>query len=751
MTQGKDPVQDADGSSQALPLWYAEIPAADRSEDFHQEVGKAHVFLCERGMKQLIISFGHTEDTDHRELDWPAWTDRLARQHDWSHLAITAPRGSWFRDAHLIETLQKLRDLGFFKRFGNVTLFGAASKGGGFAALAFAPLCPGAVVLAFDAQSTLKPSAVPWEDRFSTQTPGAWSLPYSDTARALTATRRAYVAYDPFERRDARHVARLPAKRVTPLRAFGLYDDIGIALKRLGLMDEILVAAVAGTLEPAGWYAMLRKRRDLYLYRCVMEDHLAARNKTVLSVSMVNAFRRRNRQRKAQATQATQATQAGIAPPSPPPQQEKSPDPFVPPPTLPDRPSSPALAGRRYPRTLGNVWALRDEPTGFRYMSDQYEGRTMGFEERNEITLGETHPLAIGMAALGHRVGVARPLPEDYRYHVVDAALAGHIAPFQAKSHGVIAQRHAAARRHTHRTILALSTAQAGITQDEATPQGAPYDALLQQIGAAREVLQGWNKGFHLDRIALSLLSGAPGTSLQAALQHYGDVAHSLRHDAAVAAGQASFPHIVVSQSAGSATDGRSEVILAEGQLDVVHPALGIIVATPQYPFALMPDTTATHDPAAQMLIDELEVLAVETVQDNRRWYCPSMQQAFGRKRTLVVEFSALGDLVLGDGFHGFAIHCGGTSPDIKQVEVAGTRVTLTLDRDLPEGDAQVTYAWGASRSTGGDNRTANQGALRDSWSGTSVMQPGRTLHRHALAGRVRIMPSDLLSAGRST
>jgi len=734
----------ADTDTHRLPEWYAELPPHQRSEDFHQQIGGCEILLCERGTRQLIISFGHAEDTNHPELDWPAWTDRLAREKDWSHLAIIAPRGTWFRDAHLIESLQQLRDLGFFKRFKHVTLFGAASKGGGFAALAFAPLCPGAIVLAFDAQSTLRPSAVPWEDRFSDQTPGAWSLPYSDTVRALTATRRAYVAYDPFEQRDARHVARLPAKRVTPLRAFGLYDDIGIALKRLGLMDEVLVTAVAGTLEPARWYAMLRKRRDLYLYRCVMEDHLAARNKTVLSESLVNAFRRRNRQRKAQ------TRQAGIAPPSPQ-QQQKSPDPFVPPQTLPDRPGSPALAGRRYPRTLGNVWALRDEPTGFRYMSDQYEGRTMGFEERNEITLGETHPLAIGMAALGHRVGVARPLPEDYRYHVVDATLTGHIAPFQAKSHGVIAQRLAAARRHAHRTILALSTAQAGITPDEAMPHGVPYDALLQQIGAAREVLRGWNKGFHLDRIALSLLSGAPGTSLHAALQHYGDVAHSLRHDAAVAAGQASFPHIVVSQNAGSATDGSSEVILAEGQLDSVHPALGIIVTTPQYPFGLMPDTTATHDPAAQMLIDELEVLAVETVQDNRRWYCPSMQQAFGRKRTLVVEFSALGDLVLGDGFHGFAIHCDGPPPDIKQVDVTGTRVTLTLDRDLPDGDAQVTYAWGASRSAGDDNRTANQGALRDNWSRASVMQPGRTLHRHALAGRVRIMPSDLLSAGRST
>ncbi|WP_299733514.1 hypothetical protein [uncultured Tateyamaria sp.] len=708
----------------SLPAWYAEIPADQRSEDFHQRVGTAELLLCERDTKQLIISFGQAQDTDHPELDWPAWTDRLARQKGWSHLAILAPKDTWFRDPHLIQTLEQLRDLGFFKRFKDVALFGAAKHGGGFAALAFAPLIPSATIIAFDPQSTLRPTSVPWEDRFKPQAPTDWSLPYSDATRALTNTKRAYVAYDPFSRQDAQHVARLPAKRITPLRAVGLVDDIGIALKRLGLLDDLVIAAVAGTLDPADWYPKLRARRDLYIYRRGMEGHLAARGKDARAADFVAAFRKRTRARKAQEEQAPAPA------PAPPKAQTSVPEDF------PDRPEAPALGGRRWPRTLGNVWALRDEPTGFRYLSDQYEGRVMGFEERREVTLGETHPLALGIAAFGSRAGLPRPLPEDFRYHVVDEALSGRAAPCQARSHGAATQRLAAEKRYAYRTLIALSQPQAGIVADEALPESPLYQTLLQRISAARDALQGWNKGFHLDRIALSLLSGAPGTSLQDAIEHYGTVAHALRHDAAVAAGQASFPLIVTSQSAGTARDGRSEVILAEGQLDIAHPALGLIVATPTYPYPLMDDMPATLTPAANMEVDELEALAVAIVQDGGRWYCPSMREAQAMGRTIKVTFSTLAPLVLGDGPHGFALSSEG--PAIAGVQVSGNEATLTLDGDLPDGPMHVTYAWGATAPTG-ENRFANTGAIRDAWTRPSVMQPGTPLHRYALSGRVAI------------
>lgn len=730
-------MQDATISASDLPDWYGEIPPAERGSGLRQLVGQAQILLCDRGTTQLVVTFGHSDDIDHPELDWPAWTDRLIRKRGWSHLAIHAPKGSWYRDAALVDELEKLRNDGFFERFDAVMFFGPAPQGSGFAALSFAALCPGAHVLALDAQSTLDPRTAPWDDRFAAAPGADWTLPFGDAATSLAKAGAAYVVIDPLQRLDRRHLARLPARQVTVLHGVGLYEDIGVALKRMGLLDEIFTAAAAGTLTPATFYPMIRARKDLYLYRQVMERHLDARGKSALKKRFVAAFRKRSRRRKAEAERKkAMPPSAGV----------KAPDKAVPAQTksLPDAPRAPALSGPRYPRTLGNVWGLREGPSGFCYMSDQYQGITMGFEERDEVTLGETHPLAIGMAAFGHGAGVARALPEDFLYHVVDETLTGRIAAMQAKSHGVALQRLAAAKRHAYRTIIALTEPQSGITREEALPDSPKYRALMDRIAAARASLQHWNKRFHLDRISLSLLAGAPATPLNDALDHYGSVAKAMRHDAAVAAGQASFPHIVVSQSAGTATDGRSDVILAEGMLDRLHPTLGFVVATPKYPFALQPDMPATHAAAAQLMIDELEVLAVAALQDNKRWYCPALRQAYGRDERLVVEFAALEDLVLEDGFHGFALEGADNAPQITDVTVRGKTVHLTLDQAPKGADVHVTYAWGAQRSDAGDGRAANQGALRDRWSLPSVLQPGQTLHRHALSGRVRVMTSDL-------
>lgn len=716
-------------SASTLPDWYNQAPEAERNVDLPVKVGQAEMYLCDRGTEQLVVSFGHSDDTNHPELDWPAWTDNLIRQRGWSHLAITAPKGSWYRDAALIAQLEQMRDDGFFRKFAAVTFFGPAPQGGGYAALAFSALRPGAHVLAFDAQSTMHTDTVPWDNRFAAAQELDWSLPFADAAKSLYQGDATYVVIDPLQPLDRRHLARLPAQRLTPLHGMGLYQEIGIAIRRLGLLDDMLFDAAAGCLNAAEFYPKIRARRDLYLYRRVMERHLEARGKAAISKSFVTAFRKRRRLLKAQSQQKANA-------PAPPAAL------FAP--ELPDRPTAPALARPSYPRTLGNVWALQKSASGFNYMSDQYQGMVMGFEERNEVTLAETPPLAIAMAAFGHGAGVPRTLPEDFVYHVVDENLTGRIGALQAKSHGVIRQRLAAKQRHAYRTIIALSEPQSGITREEALPGSPKYQTLIKRIAAARSTLQGWNKRLHIDRISLNLLAGAPSTPLREALDHYAQVAQAMRHDAARAAGQASYPHMVVSQSAGTATDGRAEVILAEGQLDIAHPTLGFVVATPRYPFALVPDMPATHTASAQMLIDELEVLAVAARQDNQSWYCPTLSQAYGRGKQLVVEFSALSDLVLQQGFHGFAITGTENPPEITDVTLRGKKVYLTLDQEPRARDIYVTYAWGAQRAETGDGRSANQGALRDSWAQESILQPGHTLHRHGLSGRVKVMPSDL-------
>jgi hypothetical protein len=701
-----------------IPGWYGEVPTREHGDASGSEAGACRLFLCNRGGERLVVSFAITTEMDHAELDWSATIDRLARSKGWSHLAIYAPPDSGFRDPLLASRLASLRDGGFFARFGSVTLIGASHAGGGHAALAFAPLCPGATVVAFSPNTLLDPS----REQSETGLPEAGRIRSgSDLAEAIADVGRAYVLFDPFDTVDRHSVECLPADRIVRLHGFGLAQDVAVALRRLGHFDDIVAAAIEGTLSPQDFYRMIRGRKNLYIYRRAMEGYLEARGKAGLSAAFTTAFRKRSRLRRVEKQRQRHA---------------------VPPETKSSSIVRPGRVGCRYPRTLGNVWMLEDDGRRFRYLSDQYNGRVMGYEEREGVTLAQTPTLALGILAFGDGVGVPRPMAEGFEWHVVDETLEGHIPAFAARSQAVVRQRMAEGRGQALRTIIALSEAQAGITAAEALPGSVRYRTALERIRSARAVLAGWDKDFFLERIGLSLLAGAPATPFRDAVDHYARVAHEIRRDAAEAAGQASYPRIVVSQSAGSRTDGRSEVILAEGQLDIVQPALGIIVATPRYPFPLMAGMPATHDPTALVLIDELESLAVDEVMAGRRWFCPSLREAQVEGRKVIAMFSAMGDLTLDPGFHGFALLGCCNCPEITGVDVKGRSVVLTLDAP-PEGDdVFLAYAWGAE-AQGTDDMPANAGTLRETWVRPSLAAPGRHLHRHALSGRVRLTRAD--------
>jgi hypothetical protein len=179
-------------------------------------------------------------------------------------------------------------------------------------------------------------------------------------------------------------------------------------------------------------------------------------------------------------------------------------------------------------------------------------------------------------------------------------------------------------------------------------------------------------------------------------------------------------------------------VILAEGRLDIEHPTLGFVIATPKYPFPMMQDMPSTHTPKAAALIDELECIAIASVQSGQPWHCPSMEMAALHKRELYVKFSTLSDLVLDNGTHGFSVEGCSNGAKITSAKTDGDMVVLTFNK-APAGELHVTYAWGA-KSKKTDGMAANKGALRDSWSADSLVYPETTLFRYALSGCVKVL-----------
>lgn len=276
-----------------IPSWYGEIFPAGPHVGWYHKFGDHAASFVERSTDQLVISFDNLSDAGYPYPDIEPWAGKFVQKHGWSHLGVYAQTASWFRDRDLVDFLVKLRDDGFFQRFENVALIGTSM--GGFAALTFAELAPGATVVALSPQTTLRDDLVPWEKRFRKGKAQDWTLPFSDAAENLSDVGRAYVLFDPFFRPDKQQVERLPQERLITLKGFGFGHKSAVFLRRLDVLQPVMKAAIEGTLEPEEFYRLIRSRKDLYIYRTCMEAHLLERSQEDRMMKFRKAFRVRRR------------------------------------------------------------------------------------------------------------------------------------------------------------------------------------------------------------------------------------------------------------------------------------------------------------------------------------------------------------------------------------------------------------------------------------------------------------------------
>lgn len=274
-----------------IPNWYREIFPAGPRDGFFQKMGAHSASFVDRGKHQLVVSFDNLAEAGGRRYDRDPWAGKFCADNGWSHLGIYAQPPSWFRDARLIAFLEKLRDDGFFEGFDRVTFCGTSM--GGFGALAFCDLAPGATVIAFSPQSSLHTDLVPWETRFAKGRRMDWTLPYSDAATQTGRAGAVYLIYDPFQKEDRRHIERFAGDNLHPLRGFGLGHKSALVLRRMNTLKPVMAAAITGTLTPQLFYRLMRKRKDVYLYRTNIEAYLAERNKESLQLMFRRAFKRR--------------------------------------------------------------------------------------------------------------------------------------------------------------------------------------------------------------------------------------------------------------------------------------------------------------------------------------------------------------------------------------------------------------------------------------------------------------------------
>ena len=277
-----------------LPSWYQEIFPAGLRNGFYQKFENHAVMCVERDPSVLVVSFDNLAEAGNKNMKREAWAGKFLADLGVSHMGVFSQGPTWFRDQSLVSYLTMLQDQGFFRRFSRVVFCGTSM--GGFAALAFASLSPGAVVMAFSPQSSLDTALVPWETRFRKGQAQNWAMPHSDGATEIEQASKVFVVYDPFEPLDCSHVDRLSGEQVVRLPAPGLGHKSALVLRRMDRLKPVMASVIKGDLTPLSFAKMIRNRKDIYLYKVNMVNHLNAKNRHTLSARFSKAFRARRKQ-----------------------------------------------------------------------------------------------------------------------------------------------------------------------------------------------------------------------------------------------------------------------------------------------------------------------------------------------------------------------------------------------------------------------------------------------------------------------
>lgn len=278
----------------AQPMWLDEIGPCGTASGFLEADPRHPMLFVRRRRPVLLVTFDNLSNVNDRSPDRLPWAYKFARDNQVCHLGVYAHLPNWYRDAGLIDRMQRLADSGFFDGYERCVF--AGSSMGAFAALTFARLAPGAVVLAFNPQSTLNEALVPWETRYRAGRRQDWTLPLGDAAEAMASLGRAHVFYDPYFEPDRKHIARLvdapgAAGRVLPMKCWFSNHKSAVFLRKIEALKPVMQAALYGDLTAAEFYALYRGRRRLPWYRGSLVHYFEKDGRAAMAERATRAFR----------------------------------------------------------------------------------------------------------------------------------------------------------------------------------------------------------------------------------------------------------------------------------------------------------------------------------------------------------------------------------------------------------------------------------------------------------------------------
>lgn len=242
----------------------------DRVEDIaldngdFEPLGPDHSAILIDGGPLLLVTFENAGDIrDQPTTDVPlGWI--MCQGHDWSQLCILSKGESWFRHRAIIEYFDRLIDDGFFDRYDRVVFYGSGPCG--YGAASYSVAAPGATLLLSDPHATLDPRLSEWDTRFPQARREDFTSRFGFAPYMAEAAERAFVFYDPHDPLSAMHASLFNADNVARIRCPMLDGQIETFLRRMDLLEGLILMAMRGKLTEAVVFKALRERRSYLPY-----------------------------------------------------------------------------------------------------------------------------------------------------------------------------------------------------------------------------------------------------------------------------------------------------------------------------------------------------------------------------------------------------------------------------------------------------------------------------------------------------
>ena len=277
----------------AVPRWFDELRPGGEGEGFMERHLRHSLMFVRRPVNRLLVTFDNLSNVNDTSPDREPWAFKFARDTNVSHLGVMAHVADWYRDAELIARFEKLRDDGFFDGYDRVVFAGVSM--GGYAAIAFGSLVPGAHVMSVNPQSTLDTRLVPWETRYEGGRRQDWTLPLSDAAELTGGLGRVNIFYDPYHALDKQHVNRFEGDNIRVFNCRYSVHKTAVFLRKIDALKPVMHSVLFDELTEAEFYRLYRGRRNLPWFKGSVAAYFKEKGRDELADRFAMAFRKRLR------------------------------------------------------------------------------------------------------------------------------------------------------------------------------------------------------------------------------------------------------------------------------------------------------------------------------------------------------------------------------------------------------------------------------------------------------------------------